>query len=463
MPTHSSLALALALLLAPACAQFEAERRTLPDDDPRVRAGAVGAGTLVLRTHHVSSRVGLVSLEDGAWHVLELDHAAAPHRGSFAGPDALGRYAYVVHSQAYTHVENTPTARVVDHALNPERGLYWRTKHDEPKGGVAKVLLGHSPVQVVVGSLDRAGARGLGAPARADDRADSRHAPSTERVVDERLPVELLEHFVALSPTQGKLAWCLFDFDADGAPQGLHVELLDLDDGARKTLPLGRVHLDLQDERGPGFVWLGDERHLLFLHDPMQRDVAGWFALDGDAEPALEARSLVTREDGIATPERALELAVLDTETGSVRELGPGPYAWPIGSGDQVLASDGLATWIVHATDGAITDRRAVPHDSPLRVPWIRARSSELGVVGALGPERVFAYDRAEGDAALPRQWCAAMNARPSDYGLATLAVDGTAPQRVLPLAIDGSARVVGASLPRELPPFLRAARRGDD
>ncbi|MBK7878669.1 MAG: hypothetical protein IPJ77_23680 [Planctomycetes bacterium] len=450
MSTRFPLVLFPVLLIATACAEFRAERRTRPDDDPSVRAGAVGSGTLVCRSKLPSSRVGLVSLEDGAWHVLELEQSAESHPHSFAGPDTHGRYVYFTLSR---ELVRTPPTLGESLLLGPDaQRRYdetWRSKRDRPKDPLERKVFAPTPVRLVVGDIDH----------------------PNERVLDERDPADQLEKLVALSPTQGKVAWLVFDFDATGLPQGLHLELRDLDDESKRSWPLGRPFVEVAEERGPGLAWLGDERHLIFLRDAARVDHGEPFSLvgdwDGGPKSAPAEKGSDSRGPAYPTVEpKDLVLCALDTETGVVRDLGRCDFAWPIDGGDGVLASDGRSTWIVHAADGSISDMRPIPETSPLRSPKDAEGAESLswiGVVDVLAQDRVFTLDRAAKDAALPRNWRAAMKVPPTSFGLVTTTRDGREGQRVLPLVPCAYLDVVGASLPRDYPWLRRAAKHDDD
>ncbi|MFO1011361.1 MAG: hypothetical protein U1F29_14945 [Planctomycetota bacterium] len=450
MSTRFPLVLFPVLLLATACAELRAERRTRPDDDPSVRAGAVGSGTLVCRSKLPSSRVGLVSLEDGSWHVLELEQAAACAPHSFAGPDAHGRYVYFTPSREL--VRTPPTlaeSLLLGSDAQRQYDETWRSKRDRPKDPLERKIFALTPVRLVVGDLDH----------------------PNERVLDERDPADQLEKLVALSPTQGKVAWFVFDFDAIGLPQGLHVELRDLDDDSKRSWPLGRPFVDVMGERGPGLAWLGDERHVIFLRDAARVDQGEPFSLVGDwnggpSTPVADAKSGASAPKYPTVAKADFVLCALDTETGLVRDLGRADHAWPIDGGDGVLASDGRSTWIVHASDGTSSDLRPIAETSPLRTPKDAEGAESLGrigVVAVLAQDRVFTLDRAAKDAALPRNWRAAMNLPTTSFGLVTTTRDGSEGQRVLPLVPGAYLHVVGAKLPRDYPSLRRAAKHDDD
>src|SRR6185295_1319595 len=79
------LALALFACLAAGCEELRTAGKFKPDGDPAARVEPVGGGTLVVRGYQKSSRVGLISLETGERHVLELEHPSETDPGAFAG------------------------------------------------------------------------------------------------------------------------------------------------------------------------------------------------------------------------------------------------------------------------------------------------------------------------------------------------------------------------------------------
>jgi len=459
-----ALALALILGLTAGCAEFQAASKLKPDGDPAARVEPVGGGTLVVRGFPHSMRVGLISLDTGERHVLELEHACEESPGSFAGPDAQGRYAYVEYSRelerGYPGPDPTlalnfaaPLERAavgVAQLLEPrlryhseaERARYeesWRTKRPNPGNFWSHRFFELEPTRIVVGDLCRPG----------------------ERVLVKRHPADLLQSLIALSPSSGELAFFVFDFDAGGAPQGLHLELWDLDGGEPRSIPLGRIYLDVRGRYGPGLAWLGDERHLLFRRDASVNDTGGMFELAGDWNGRTESSAML-QTAGTSSP-TGFVLCVLDTHTGEWHDLEQGPYGWPAGSGDELLASNGKQLWLLHAGSGASELLREIEADSPLRGPGKRSLESGLSIVAVEGPERILALHPAQRGAAIPRSWTMALNVEPLDLGLQLVAPGDERVQPCVPLLSCGLLQLANGKLPADMPWIRRRLTRDGD
>ena len=421
------------------CYELTAGRQMKADDAPEARVQPAGSGTLVVRGPARRSRVGLISLDSGERHLLQLESSCAFRSGSFAGPDVRGRYAYVCFNDEVVTRVPPPSGLgglLVGPGAQREYEEYWRIDRHPPRSAFGHWLFDPVPTRIFVGDLQHPG----------------------ERLFVERNPRLIEESLLALAPSSGELAWFEFDIDAQGRPQGLHLELQSLDGGAARAIPLGRVQLDLLGQQGPCLAWLGDEQHLLFKRDTRVHD-SSVFVLDEpawngrpDSSPVLDPEGHEVRDlfGGIArNPWRTgFVLCVLDTRSGEWRDLGVGPFGWPTGRGDEVLASDGRQLWLIHAASGDREPLGEITPDSPLHAPWNDPLLPTVSILAVDGLEHVFVAQRASARAALPRDWASAMVLLPDKYGLQCVALDGGSAQPVVPLLTTGFLSLANGTLP---------------
>jgi hypothetical protein len=447
------------------CAMLLGHGRLKPDGDPAARVEPVGGGTLVVRGFMHRARVGLISLDTGALHVLQLEHLCEQDPGSFAGPDARGRFVYVNYSRELVREPSlfdptlalafaTPleraafgAAELVEPRLSYPAGSLaasyeesWRTKRPESKNFWTKRFSAIRPTRIFAGDVNRAG----------------------ERVLLSRHPADLLQSLIALAPSTGEFAFFAFDFDGEGLPQGLHLEIWDLDGGEPRSISLGRVYLDVRGQNGPGLAWLGDERHLLFKRNTRVQDSGGMFELDGDwnghtdsssaSDPNRKRSSWNSSHVRLA----GFVLCVLDTWTGEWHDLEQGPYGWPCGDGDELLASDGKQLWLVHGASGASECLCEIGPESPLRTKGGTWVDPELSILAADGPERILARKPADKDAALPCDWSLAFDAIPSEEGLQLVVPGEEWTQTCVPLLAVGLVQHSRYQLPSGLPKIRR-------
>lgn len=388
------------------------------------------------------SRVGLVALDTGRRCVLELERPLEEFAGSFAGPDASGRYAYFERNGALLRMRPTTTQSLLfGSRLEREYEESWRTKRDAHDDPFERAMLDPTSRRLVVGDLRRPG----------------------ERVLDERHPADVLEKALALAPTTGELAFFAFDFDAERCPRSLHLEVWDLDGGAPRSFPLGRPCIDaFGGPQGPALAWLGDERHLVFRRASASVDRGGIYSIPGDWNGGFApiddpSEAPAARRE---RPASAHTLCALDTTTGSVRDVCDALFAWPTGTGDEVLVSDAHELWIVHVSTGATEARRAIGADSRLRPAWKDRGAARLAVVGLASSDRLLVERRVEPSSVAPRDWVDALHTDTTHFGIALATADGELVQDVLPLATVGPTTFVRANLPPDLPAFRRSPRR---
>ena len=431
-----ALALSLAALAVTSagCTELQQARWMENHGDVNDRVEPVGGGVLVVRPLPATTkRVGLVSLDTGERRVVELERFLEVRPGAFAGPDALGRYAYFERNNGLSRQSPSGLATLLLGPSEMERYQQsWRIKEPARKDEFEKWLFDGDPRRLVVGELGHPG----------------------ERVLVEHHPADLQEKALALSPTSGALAFFAFDFDDQGKPVSLHLEVWNLAGGEPRTFPLGRPKIDVGGAFGPSLAWLADEKHLVFKRDTLAVDHGGvyeiaddWNGAGGDSTPWMPGK-------------RGVVLMVLDTESGAVRELGPGLYAWPTNTGDDVFVSDGAATWLVHAATGEVHDRRELAKDSPLRAPkstnpW----DSHLAVIGAPAREKVLVLAEAADSAGLPREWTQILGTHPDGSALTLVAQDGGAAQVVVPALTSGWLTLSNGALPADMPLFRRSAK----
>lgn len=416
------------------CAELQQARWMKAHGDKNDRVEPVGGGVLVVRPlPALTKRVGLIALDTGERRVVELERFLEVQRGAFAGPDALGRYAYFERNNGLAKQPPSGLATILLGPSEMERyERSWRIKEPARTDPFEKWLFDGDPRRIVVGELGQPG----------------------ERVLVARHPADLQEKALALSAKSGALAFFAFDFDDQGAPQGLHLEVWNIAGGEPRTFALGRPILDVSGDFGPSLAWLADERHLVFKRDSLAVDSGGTYELPADWNGA----------GGNSSPwlpgKRGVVVCALDTETGAVRELGPALYAWPTNTGDEVFVSDGDATWLVHAATGAVEGKRELANDSPLRAPastnpW----DSHLALVGAPAHDELLVLARAAEEAGLPREWTKILGTAPDGVALQLVAQDGTAPTCVVPALTKGWLTLSNGTLPAGMPLFRRSAK----
>lgn len=459
---RSTLQLALLGLLASGCAELQRANWMREHGDKNDRVEPVGGGVLVVRPLPVQTkRVGLVSLDTGERRVVELERFLEVHRGAFAGPDAQGRYAYFERNTALAKPAPTGLSSLLAGPSEvKEYEQSWRIKIPPTNDLLKRSWFEKEPRRLVVGELGKPG----------------------ERVLVERHPADVLEKALALSPKDGALAFFAFDFDAQGVPQSLHLEVWDFAGGKPRTFPLGRPNIDTSGNFGPSLAWLADGRHLLFKHDTLNVDSGGTYELDNDwnggkvatdspagfpNEPAPTLRKIDPatgfasgRSSAWLPIRRGVVLAVLDTQTGAVRDIGPGLYAWPTSDGDDVFASDGAATWFVRAATGEVHDRRELAQASPLRAPKSSSPfDSHLAVIGATSKQKLLVLANAAQDAGLPREWTQILGTQPDGAALTLVAPDGGPSTCVVPALTQGWLTLSNGALPADMPLFRRSAK----
>lgn len=445
--SFKALALVGFVLVGSGCQVLSVDPHLRVDGDPPARVATGQRATLVERSNDVSSRIGLTALGAGSRHAIELDRVPDVYRGSFSGPDAHGRYAYITHNTELQKVPpDTLTTLILGDEVVREYKQSWRVKpknSDDPLSRRAFKLL---PTHVMVGEMARCG----------------------DRVIASYHPADVLEKAIALSPASGQLAWFTFEFSDGLTPSGLDLVILDLESGAQRVLPLGRTHIDIFGDSMAPLAWLGDERHVVFRRDDAMRDRDGIFALHGDWNNWAPER--VVSEPGAAIPildsldvNERYRPCVLDTLTGELRELSRGAYVWPTGAGDELLTSDGKALWITHASDGAIEARREILDGSALRVRSEKGPFDELAIVAALDRGHVLARFRAESDASVPRNWARTLHAPSSAFGLQLVDLESGACTRLVPRLTSGTVSATAGWVPDGLPEFRKSAHEPID
>jgi hypothetical protein len=442
---HVLLVLA-ALSLAPACAEFESGRRMRALAGKNERITPAGRGTLVVASHAGMARLGFIALETGSRHVIEFEHS--PHADAgFAGPDERGRFAYFTGGQSLARIQPTSLDATLfgPDVLRPSADS-GRSKRYRSKDSLARAVFEPRSLRLRAGEIGGAG----------------------ERLVAEFDPADVLEKALALAPSSGELAYFAFDFDAEGVPIGLRLEVRSLAGGAPRRFPLGRPQIESHGLYGPSLAWLADEHHLVFKRDraepPGDYELAADWNGNKRVLPGLAASSAGTRAHLPWRPDRKdVVICALDARTGAVRELASALYAWPIGGSDGVLASDGDALWIVHAATGEIEGRRELAHDSPLRAPWSGADESKLAIVAAPAEDRVFARCRAGADAGIARDWATTLKTGPTEFGLGVTTLDGAPVREVVPILTEGALGFARGNLPADLPALVRSAKHSYD
>jgi len=156
-------------------------------------------------------------------------------------------------------------------------------------------------------------------------------------------------------------------------------------------------------------------------------------------------------------------LCVFDAQTGEWHDLDQGPYGWPTGSGDELIASDGKRLWLVHAADGASELLRTIEPASLLQARGHNWLEPGLTIVAALGPERLLARCAADEHAALPRVWSRALDARSTDQALQLVCSREERAQPCVPRLSVGYVQLANGKLPADLPWIRRRLSRNGD